>query len=146
MADIEYVSSLSWDQALSINNANKFFIERRGGCRYVLNQSYPTYTPKKCQAMEEFGSNVLERPTRNDKERGVKFSISLGRRDCTTYTPPSRAQIADRNFAQQRSRREDSSASSLTAALTSTSTFARQTHPLATPLAACIQCHRRRIR
>lgn len=35
----------------------------------------------------------------------------------------TRNRIADRTFAQQRSRREDSSASSLTAALTSTSTF-----------------------
>jgi hypothetical protein len=74
--------------------------------------------------MERFGETVDDECDGNLARD--KFDLDAG----DGHGHDERIQVADIAFALQRSRREDSSASSLTAALTSTSTFARQ--PLAT--------------
>lgn len=102
-------------------------LERRGGCRYVVNQYLSHPTPirlRKERSHGELGMNVLERQTHDEIRDGGPDGFDAGGWTRKySHGKRTRNRVADRTFAQQRSRREDSSASSLTAALTSTSTF-----------------------
>lgn len=105
---------------MSIQNA-----EEAAGTFSINTHPFPS--PECRQAMKELeGSGWDHWSLGFENKDGISGGDKIASTQGDGRIRQKRIPIADNAFAQQRSRREDSSASFLTAALTSTSTFARQ--------------------
>lgn len=99
MADSEYVSSLALARYPMDDANDDFYPERRGGCRYVLNQlpSLPSLEYSQAnQSLEIFGWKAWRNDTNDGRWARGRNDLNAGDRRIRR----TRTQIADDMFGQ----------------------------------------------